>query len=385
MTLKEIAVRNLLRRKTKALFVFAGLAIGVATVVAVVSFSDVMTGDINKKLEKYGANILVAPQTESLSLNYGGVSLGGVSFETEEILQKDLAGIANIKNAKNVAAVGPIVLGITRAADSKVLLAGVDFEAAQVLKPWWRVSGVFPGDDQIMVGAEADRVLEMNPGDVVRLEGRDFTVSGILAQTGSQDDKLIFTTLRSAQQVLDKPGKVSMVEIAALCQGCPIDDMVAQISEVLPGAKVMAIQQVVKGRMEALSRFKHFSMGVSAVVVLVGSLVVLVTMTASVRERTQEIGIFRAVGFRKSHVMKIVFLEAAILSAAAGISGYLLGEASTRLLFRFFIESPEPLAHPNPQLAGAAVSLALLVGIVASLYPAMAASRMDPVQALKTI
>ncbi len=386
MTLKEIAVRNLLRGKTKALFVLAGLVIGVATVVAVVTFSDAMTGDINMKLEKYGANILIVPQTESLSLNYGGVSLGGVNFKVEEIEQEKLSRIDGIENAKNVAAVGPIVLGVTEAAGQKVLLAGVDFEASQVLKPWWRVSGEFPGDNELMVGSEAAKLLGLNRGDVATLEGREFPVSGVLKETGSQDDQLIFTTLGTSQELLEKPGMVSMVEVAALCHGCPVDDMVMQISEVLPGAKVMAIQQVVKGRMEALSQFKTFSVGISGVVVLVGSLVVLVTMMASVRERTNEIGVFRAVGFRKSHVMKIVFIEAAILSSLAGILGYFLGDGSARAVFGFFVENPEPhAAHFNLQLAAAAVTLALIVGIVASIYPALAASRMDPVKALKTI
>ena len=84
MTLKQIAIRNLLRRKAKAGFILAGLAIGIATIVAVISFTDAMTGDINHKLEKYGANILIVPRAENLTLSYGGISLGGVSFEMSE-------------------------------------------------------------------------------------------------------------------------------------------------------------------------------------------------------------------------------------------------------------------------------------------------------------
>jgi putative ABC transport system permease protein len=97
MTLKQIAIRNLMRRKGKAAFVLAGLAIGIATVVAVISFVEAMTGDINHKLEKYGANILIVPRAESLPLTYGGLSLGGVSFEMEEIRETDLARVNSIK------------------------------------------------------------------------------------------------------------------------------------------------------------------------------------------------------------------------------------------------------------------------------------------------
>ena len=164
-------------------------------------------------------------------------------------------------------------------------------------------------------------------------------VSGILKPTGSQDDQLIFMPLRTAQTLLNKEGLVSMAEVAALCKDCPIGAMVKQISDVVPGAKVMAIQQVVKGRMEALAQFKKFSYGVSIVVVLVGSLVVLVTMMGSVRERTEEIGIFRAIGFRKSHVFKIVLLEAGFISAVAGILGYLAGFGITKGALHLFSEN----------------------------------------------
>ena len=90
MTLRLIAIRNLLRRKGKAAFITAGLVIGVTTVVAIISLIEAMTLDINDKLEKFGANILVVPRTENLSLTYGGLSIGGVSFDIEKILEKEL-------------------------------------------------------------------------------------------------------------------------------------------------------------------------------------------------------------------------------------------------------------------------------------------------------
>jgi len=210
-------------------------------------------------------------------------------------------------------------------------------------------------------------------------------VSGVLRPTGSQDDQLLFTTLASAQEILQKTGRVSMAEVAALCQNCPIDDMVRQISEVLPGAKVMAIQQVVKGRMETLSHFRKFSFGVSGVVILIGALVVLVTMMSSVRERTEEIGIFRAIGFRKSHVMRIVFLEAGIVSVLAGLMGYAAGFAATAAGLRLFIEDRMIHLKVSPELAAFSFGLALVIGLASSAYPALMAARMDPNDALRAL
>ncbi len=385
MTLKQISIKNLIRRKGKAFFVLAGLVIGVSTVVGIISYIEAMTSDINHKLEKYGANILIVPRTENLTLTYGGLSLGGVSFEMQEIREAELAQVSSIKNARNIAALGPLVLGVVDINSHKVLLAGVDFKASAILKPWWQLQGQLPGESNVILGAEAARILKLNTGGRLNIKGRDFEVSGILQPTGSQDDQLVFARLSTAQLLFDKSGRVSMAEVAALCHDCPIDDMVRQISNALPGAKVMAIQQVVKGRMQTLGQFKKFSFGISGVILLIGSLVVLVTMMSSVRERTDEIGIFRAIGFRKRHVMKIVFLEAAILSGLAGIMGYLLGWGSTKIAVHFLIDGHSGIVPFNVELAVGALALALLIGLVSSTYPAVMAARLDPGEALRSL
>jgi putative ABC transport system permease protein len=385
MTLKDIALRNIRRRKAKAGFVLAGLLIAVSTAVALLGLIEAMNRDIQQKLEEYGANILILPRTENLSLTYGGLSLGGVSFEMQEIRQADLARVKAIKNAANVAAMGPTVLGAVEVKDRKVLLAGVDFEAAKILKPWWKIGGTVPSDFAVVLGSEAARILTLETGDYFRINGSELQVSGILAPTGSQDDQLVFTRLGTAQSLLHKEGRVSMVEVAALCNACPIEAMVSQISGALPETKVMAIQQVVQSRMETLDYFRKFSYGVMAVLVLVGSLVVLVTMMGSVRERTAEIGIFRAMGFRRSHVIRIVLLEAGIISAMAGILGYLVGFGSTKLALPFFTGSTGIGVIFDPMLAAGAFAAAVTMGLASSVYPALLAARIDPSDALRTL
>lgn len=385
MTLRQIAIRNLLRRKGKAVLILFGLVLGIGTVISVITYADAVTGDIQHKLEKYGANILVVPRTESLSLNYGGINMGGISFEMQELYEADLARVHQIKNARNIAAMGPVVLGAVKVNDRPVMLAGVDFEEARILKPWWKVDGRPPAADGLLVGAEAARVLGLHAGAQLNIQGYPMTVQGVLKPTGSQDDQLLFAALPAAQRVLDKPGRVSMVEVAALCTACPIEDMVRQISEALPGAKVMAIQQVVQGRMETLMQFKKFSFGVSVIVILIGSLVVLVTMTGSVRERKEEIGVFRAIGFRKQHVMRIILIEATLISVCAGLIGYVAGMGATKLAFYFFTGNPSMALPWNLPLATAAMGLALIVGLAASIYPALAAARMDPNDALRAL
>ena len=125
--------------------------------------------------------------------------------------------------------------------------------------------------------------------------------------------------------MLGKPGKVSMVQIAALCSNCPVEKIVAQVGGVLPGTRVTAMQEKVKNRMHAIDQFRTFSWIVAGVIVVIEALVVFVTMMGSVNARTREIGIFRALGFRRGHVTGLILIEAAAASLLAGVLGYLAG------------------------------------------------------------
>ena len=385
MKLIDISLSNLRRRKAKASFVLVGLLIGVSAVVAFISLVDALTRDINQKLEEYGANIMIVPKTENLSLTYGGISIGGISFEMQEIIQEDLYKIRTIKNAANVAAVGPMVLGVVKIDSHNVLMAGVDFEVTQYLRPWWKVTGEKPGKKSVLIGTEVSRILGLSVGSGLEANGERLVVSGILDSTGSQDDQIIFAHLSTAQTLLGKEGRISMAEVAALCSECPIDDMVNQISVALPDAKVMAIKQVVKGRMETLGHFHKFAYGLSALIMFVGGLMVLVTMMGSVRERTSEFGIFRAVGFRRSHVIRMVLFEAGVISAIAGVLGYIVGLGITKISIPFFTESVGVKVPFDPVLAGSIFLLAVILGLVSSVYPALLAGNLDPNEALRTL
>lgn len=386
MKLHNISLNNLRRRKAKMAFLTIGLMVGIATIVTLVTLTESMSRDIGRKMDEFGANILITPRSEDLAMSYGGISLGQVSFDQREIREEALARIKSIKNNRNILAVSPKVVGATHIKDKNVLLVGVRFEDELRMKQWWQVFGDTPkGENEILLGSATADTLHLSSGDKVEIGGRTLQVTGILQETGSQDDSLIFAPLGTAQELLGKKGKITLVEVAALCSGCPIGDMVVQIAEIMPDAKVTAIQQVVESRLKTLDQFKRFSFGVSGVVVFIGSLIVFVTMMGSVSERTTEIGVFRAIGFRKSHIMRIILLEAALVSLLAGVFGYLSGMGAAKLALPFMAESKSAPLIWDAMVASGSIGLAVAVGLVASLYPALHASRMDPTEALRAL
>ncbi len=386
MQLHTISINNLKRRKAKMAFLTIGLMVGIATIVTLVTLTRSMSSDIERKMDEFGANILITPQNNGLSMNYGGISLGGVTFDQREIREEDLAKIKTITNHKNISAIAPKVLGGIKVGTHDVLLVGVNFDSELKMKQWWQIFGDAPkADDEVLLGSDAAKVLNASTNDSIQVKGETFKVSGILDQTGSQDDSLVFASLGKAQKLLGKEGRITLAEVAALCSGCPIGDMVTQIAEKIPDAKVSAIQQVVEGRLKALDQFKRFSYAMAGVVVFIGSLIVFVTMMGSVNERTTEIGVFRAIGFRKSHIMRIILFEAALVSLLAGFLGYAVGMGGAKLALPFMAESKNAHLIWDSTVAFGSIGLALTLGLLASLYPALHASKMDPTEALRAL
>jgi putative ABC transport system permease protein len=383
--LEHIVLHNLRRRKGRAIFLVVGLMIGVATVVTLLSLTDALGQRAQNELENFGANIIITPRSDELALNYGGIQLSSVNLVAREIEQSSLANIDKIPNRRNVATIGPKVLGAVEVQGQRVMMMGVDPAAEFKLKRWWSIAGrPIEQGNELLVGDTIVKRFNLEMGDTLQVNNQNFTVVGLLAKTGSQDDQLLIAPLSVTQVLLGKQGQVSMVEIAALCHDCPVDDMVNQLQQVLPGTSVQAVQQVVKTRMHALGQFRLFAWGVAVTVVIIGALLVFVTMMGAISERTREIGIFRAIGYRRRHVLHLVLVEAAVVSALGGVLGYLTGVAAT-LAALPLLEGGEASWQWNPSLAVASVVAAIAVGLLASLQPALRASRLEPSEALRAL
>jgi len=382
--LSTIALNNLRRRRGKAALVVLSLAIGVATVVSMLAVTAALKADTERKIDQFGANILVLPRSDDLALSYGGVAVG-VSSTVQELSAGDADAIRTIKSSENISVVAPKLLSAVEVEGVRALLVGVDFRQELLLKKWWILKGQKPeSPDQLILGHEAADRLQAAPGSMLQILGKPFRVAAVLETVGNQEDSLIYADLATVQGLLGKPGRVSLVEVSALCSTCPIEEIVAQIGQKLPQARVTALSQVMKSREQTVEQLSNFSLAVSAVVLLVGGLVVLTTMMSSVSERTREIGVFRAVGFRRSHVVRILLAEATVLSLLSGLIGWAVGTAGSSVVASQVARLEVPVGW-DPLLALVATALALLVGVLGSLYPTLRASALDPAEALRSI
>ncbi len=385
MRLSSISLNNLRRRKAKMAFLTLGLLIGVTTMVTMFSITAAMKTDTERKLDQYGANIVITPKSNDLSLVYGGIAVSGVSYDVQQLSQEDADSILTIKNKENISTVAPKLLGAAEINGSQALLVGVDFPHEMRLKKWWEIQGQEPKNpNDVLLGGLAAEKFNKAPGDNIKIDGRDFVVAGVLKETGSQEDSVIYGDLGTVQTMLGKPGKLSMIEVAALCSTCPIEEIVNQISAKLPNAKVSALRQAVKAREETIDQLSNFSLAVSVVVFFVAALIVLTTMMSSVNERTREIGIFRAIGFRKTHVMTIILIEALVVSALGGVLGWVGGTVISGVVAPRLAQLSVGVQW-DPVLGGIAIALALVVGIGSTIYPAIRASNLDPAEALRFI
>ena len=385
MTLLSVALTDLRRRKGRATFLVAGLLIGVGTVVALIALTQSMTGETRANLQSFGANIVVQPEAKDVALSYGGISAGGLSVGQQYLPQDDLARIAAIPSRADISAVAPELLGAVQVKGQRVLLLGVDPQQQFKLKRWWSVGAGHapqkPGE--LIAGAAAARTLKLQMGDYLRLGGRRFTVTGVLAETGSQDDALLVAELGDVQRVLGAPGKLTLVEIAAQEAGTPVDRIARELGAALPQARVTALQEAVKSRRHAVDQFRRFSYAIAGVVIAIEALVVFITVMGSVSERTREIGVFRAIGFRRVHITRLILIEAVVASTVAGVLGFAAGMAVTYAVLPLVAHGAE--VAWAPLLGLAAVALAVAIGGLASLYPALHAGKMDPTEALRAL
>src|SRR5512134_1219473 len=386
MNIRKLAWKNLLRRKARALFTGMGIFLGIGTYVALSSLTVRLEGAVRDKLDRFGANILVTPKTEQLSLGFGDISLGGAQVAHASLTVEDQKAIRSIALGERLRVVAPYFLAAADASGKDLVWMGVSTADIAAARPWWKISGAAIRESgEILLGSEAAAALDKGPGGTVTSGKKTFRVSGVLAPTGEKEDAMVIGDLRDVQALAGNPKGVTFYEVAALCKDCPVEDIVGQIGAALPGAKVSAIRQVVESRKEAVDQFRRLGMGVSAIVLAIAGMMVFVTVMGNVQERTREIGVLRAVGFRRRAILSLLFWETGWVSLLASTGGAAIGLAAGTLALPLFGVERGGFEGVTlyPALLGIAIGMGL--GLLGTVPPARKAAALSPTEAIRSM
>jgi putative ABC transport system permease protein len=389
MTILTLPLRNIRAKWLRSCLLIAIFTVGIASMSGLYQISQVVADSMEKKLISYGANILVIPRHETLRISYGGYSLGDVTMEEQPIkLDEALRAIEAIGLRANIATIAPKMLSMARISDQAAALIGVDWQQELQLKGYWEVEGVFPetdSDSDMLAGSEAARKLGLIPGQSVTVNGKNLHLSGILKPTGSDDDMVLFVPLALAQNIAGKPGLASFLEVAALCSGCPIEDIVSQLQTALPDSDVRALAQVAESRMYSVHFVQELAFSVSLVILVTACAMLIMSMLSSVAERRREIGIMRAVGFSRTSVFTVFAAEAIGIGFFAGATGYVLGQfLIVHILRQLHLAEDLSLSfHAAPFLA--LIVLSSITAALAAAFPAWRASLVEPAEALVSL
>lgn len=284
-------------------------------------------------------------------------------------------------------------------------MVGINPETDFTVGPWLKQNLDRPlRDDEIIVGANAHIFLgksESKPGDEEYFYGKKFTVVGILDQTGIGLDDAGFVSIpavydmargsdKNAMRRLEvEPGEVSafMVNVDADASRA---DVAERIEREVPGVAVVTSKELMSSsvarQLETLTPgLVYIGIGFWIIaVLLIGALFSMI-----VNERRRELGLLQAVGATRRFIFNLVMLEAVELTSIGGIAGLSIG-AVVILALKGVIASSMGIAYLWPGAAfiviftGGFLLMAVITGVVAALYPAIVASRLEPYQAIRT-
>ncbi len=170
--------------------------------------------------------------------------------------------------------------------DQPVAITGVIWREEFRIKNYWAIEGKRPeNSNEAIIGSRVANLLGISINSLIALGTGTVKITGILNKTGTEDDNLIFADLHTVQSLTGKQDMINFIEVAALCSGCPIDEIVSQIQTKLPNTDINALQNIVKQRMSTINYVKRLVLMVSVVILVIACFMLSMFMLASVNER----------------------------------------------------------------------------------------------------
>jgi putative ABC transport system permease protein len=371
LSLTGFAWKNLWRRRLRTLLTLCGVGVAIGAFVGLVGFSRAFEQEWLRLYSSSGTDIAVIQGT------FLSTSL-------------DESATAKLKALPLVAEAAPMIYNMMDlTADVNALAYGwkagsYEFESLQIL------SGrrFRDGQPEVMLGDLLAESLKMKPGDTLPIQGSAFSVVAIYHGGSALEADAVILPLDQLQQLSSLQGKVSTIHVrlkpapAGEAPGHYVKRAQAEIESALPGLR--AVPAAERASNNQLVRMAHASAwGSSAIALLIGILGIANTMAMSVFERTREIGILRALGWKRWRILVLIQTEAAVLGLGGGFLGIALGWGTLRLLAALPQTASIVSASFAWPLLAEAIGVAVLAGLIAGALPAWRGAQLSPVEALR--
>jgi putative ABC transport system permease protein len=394
--------RNLARRKLRSTLTISGIVIGIFALTTMGALAAHFNQLLDAGVAYYGSNIQVGAP------------------DGQQVAQLPLVKMDQIRSVEGVEAVFPTYSILVNPGASfsfggapATIINWIPAEAARI-QPQTNIaegrdlSGdargevvlgtILAGQLKKSVGARVD--LPVKPADAGRdFVSHPFTVVGILSPTGTAPDSLAYVSTADAQMLLADTLPPVIRDSVNLSQFAPgftvygkagaslsqLDAIATRINEQVLGVKATKPSIPVNGFRQFVGIFTAITTGAGLLALLIGGLSVINTMIMAVSERVREIGLKKALGARTGDILSEYLLEAGLIGLIGGVVGYLLGVGLTSLLNATGSASNLELFAITPTLTIETIGFAVVLGVLAGVLPALRASRLDPVIALRTI
>jgi putative ABC transport system permease protein len=369
VTFFTVVIRGLMRRPVRTGLTLVGISIGIAAVVALVGIAWGFEKSWDKGFKARGTDVIVG--------NLGG-ALTPKPFSASV---KD-----RVAQLPHVAAASAGFSQLMSVEDAPMLMVTAREWGGFTWDNLKLVDGRMPqnaSEPVVVLGTLAAEALKKKVGDTLQIETKEMRVVGIVDGGAIVENGAVILALPLLQEVTGNEGKINFVSIRVTpgTTEREVKTLCDQIRTIFPEGRAMVAGELLSSS-QGFRVVKAMSWGTSFLALLVGVLGVMNTMLMTVFERTHEIGILLALGWKRRRIVRMVLWESALLGLFGGIAGVLIGAIGLKLLAT--TAAVRGLLEPDlsANLLLTSVGIAVVVGVLSGIYPAWRSSRLTPSLAL---
>lgn len=389
MSYLTLILKNPFRNKTRTSLSIIGIAIGIMIIVAM--------GMITNGLQSSTQTTLKAGAAEITVTHSGSNTFGSSGGTIDQSRVSDIKGINGVKDAAGIlrtsSAISSSTSGSTSTSSSEsggfgslsIFLIGIDssqLSLAGISTDNTNGSLFSNGSgDEVILGKTAAQNLNKTVGDTINLHGTNFKITGIFETGNFLQDGGIFMSLNTLQNLTDNSNKVSNIYVK-VDKNANVTQVSNSIDTAYSGELyTTTAEDQAKLINQALESIDTASWAISLLAIFIGGIGVINTMIMSVFERTREIGLLKAVGWKDRRILGMILGESIVITLLAAAVGTVFGVVGVEVLLSFSNSTITPVFSIDILIK--AFGVALIVGVVGGLYPAYRASKLQPTEALR--